>query len=140
VTINSDIPVDELKKYREIFGFELSGFLFLSGLAERMANLKNRPGEATIVSNFYQRDAIRHFTWMYSTASNYGVDKAQQAGDAHERFSGKADELFALYKNGTGQDISYLRDPNYILIAVLTRTKYNIPFSEKRKYNESLFN
>jgi hypothetical protein len=25
-------------------------------------------------------------------------------------------------------------------IAVLTRTKYNIPFSEKRKYNESLFN
>jgi hypothetical protein len=51
------------------------------------------------------------------------------------------DDLPKLYKETAKQlNLAPEQHQEEVFIAVLTRTKYNIPFSEKRKYNESLFN
>jgi hypothetical protein len=101
----------QLSELTGVFGYEVSGFAFLCNVADRMGDLKNDAG-AKILRNDLDSDAVRHFTWMYSTATFYGVDKAWKAGDIHERLGNGSEELFRLYKEGTGQDLSYLRTLN----------------------------
>jgi hypothetical protein len=97
----------QMTELTKLFGSQVSGFVFLCNVADRMGNLKNDNGRY-ILRNERDRDAVRHFTWMYSTATFYGTDKAWKAGDIHERLGNGSDELFRLYKEGTGQDLSFV--------------------------------
>jgi hypothetical protein len=100
----------------KIFGYNVSGFVLISNVAERMGDLTGDNGKY-IMPEVVDRDAVRHFTWMYSTSTFYGTSKAWQIGDVHERLGAGSEELFKLYKAGTNQDLSYVKDPNKAALA-----------------------
>lgn len=100
----------------KIFGYNVSGFVLLTKVSERMGDLTGSDRNY-ILPDVVDRDAVRHFTWMYSTSTFYGAPKAWQVGDIHEKLGAGSEQLFKLYEDGTNQDLSYLKDLNSTSIA-----------------------
>jgi hypothetical protein len=109
-------------EYTRIFGYYVTGFAVLTDASKKIAELKGSNGR-NILGSGMKIDSMRHLTWVMSTASFYGASKAYEAGDVHERFGNDSERLLKLYKDGTGQDLSYLTKQGSILNKNLTLTK-----------------
>jgi hypothetical protein len=109
-------------EYARIFGYSVTGFAILTDASKKIAELKGSNGRYVLDSGM-KIDSMRHLTWMMSAASFYGASKAYEAGDVHERFGNDSERLLKLYKDGTGQDLSYLTKQGSILNENLTLTK-----------------
>jgi hypothetical protein len=125
-------------EYARIFGYNVTGFSILTDGSKKIAELKGSDNRYILDSGM-KIDSMRHLTWMMSVASFYGASKAYEAGDVHERFGNDSERLLKLYKDGTGQDLSYLTKEGFILNQNISLTRpSNMSKEQFRRLTDSI--